>query len=75
MANKNNGNEYGWGSILAGIAGFFFFLVIPIFCIIALIFGFIAIVKKSLLKGFIGIIIGIIGLVVFYAFGGIFALI
>ena len=75
MAKKNNGNEYGWGSILAGIAGFFFFIFIPLFCIIALIFGFIAIVKRSVWKGFIGIIIGIIGLVTFYAFGGILALI
>lgn len=75
MGKEGSGNDYGWGSILAGIAGFFIIPFIPLFNFLALIFGLVAIVKKSKWLGIIGIVLGIVGLIIIYTFGGIFSLI
>ena len=66
MADK--GKEYGWASILSGGAGFFFIPFIPLFSILALVFGFLAIVNKAKMLGYIGMLLGILSMIYIYGF-------
>ena len=74
ISKKITGKMWGTASLVASVAGFLIVPIIPLFSIIGIVLGLIALFKKSYILGIIGIVLGILGIVLLYTVGGICAL-